>query len=64
MKTKYIVTYTGNDCMMKHFDFPVEEKAEAIATLKNLALRYKDVELLSVDSDDPDITYNLTKKYL
>lgn len=63
MKIKYFVTCTEN-CQLVRFDFPKEEKAEAIACFKNLSLRRRDAEIFSVDSEDPEIAYNLTKNYI
>lgn len=63
MKIKYFVTFTEN-CQLVRFDFKKEEKAEAIACFKNLSLRRRDVEIFSVDSEDPEVTYNLTRNYL
>ena len=63
MKIKYFVTCT-EACKLIRFDFARDQKAEAIACFKNLALRRKDAEIFSIDSEDPEITYNLTKNYL
>ena len=51
--TKYIVQYNSN-CEIKQFYFTKAEKAEAIATAKNLALRYRGVELFHVYRYDPE----------
>ena len=63
MKVKYFVTATENTKLLK-FYFAKHEKNEAIACLKNLSLRFKDAELYSVDSEDDEIVYRLTEKYI
>lgn len=63
MKIKYFVTCTEN-CKLVRFDFSKEEKSEAIVCFKNLSLMRRDAEIFSVDSEDSEITYNLTRNYI
>ena len=66
VKVKYVVILWDGTKLVNRFFFPVYEKAEAIALFKNLVLRYgeRNVEVISHDSDDDHIAYNLTEKWL
>ena len=63
MKVKYFVTATENTKLVK-FEFGKQEKNKAVECFKKLSKTFKDAELFSIDSDDSEIVYNLTKKYI
>ena len=62
MKDKYIILFVIGGAT-NEMRFPKERKAEAIAAFKNIRLRADRIKLSSIDSEDPEIWYDLSKKY-
>lgn len=62
MKVKYkiIAVFEG---VTKEFNFPKEQKQEAIAHFKNIRMRADRAKLYSIDSEDEEIWYDLSDKY-
>lgn len=60
MKTKYIIMAVFGG-ITKQFEFPVEQKAEAIAWYKNIKLRADRARMFSIDSEDDSIWYDIGK---
>lgn len=63
MKTKYLIIARFNGGIENEYRFTKEEKAEAIATFKNIRMRAAYIKLFSIDSEDEDIWYDLSNKY-
>lgn len=61
MTVKYVVVAVI-DGATKEFRFPRGEKAEAVALFKDVLLRADRARLFSIDSDDPEIWYDLSNK--
>lgn len=63
-KVKYLVMFVSNG-ITKEFKFSKDQKAEAIAAFKNIRMRAgtQRIKLFSIDSDDEDIWYDLSKNY-
>ena len=66
MKVKYVVILWDGAKFVNRFEFQAHDKSDAIALYKNLVLRYgeRNVDALSIDSDDDAITYDMTKRWL
>lgn len=62
MKVKYVVLFVVNG-RHNHVEFARGQKAEAIAAYKNIRMRADWIKLLSIDSDDSDIVYDLSNNY-
>lgn len=62
MKVKYIILAVF-DGITKQFEFDKSMKAEAIAAYKNIRMRADRAKLISIDSDDDTIWYDLSNKY-
>ena len=63
MKAKYILMWVCN-YTHRQVEYTKEEKQQAIDDFKSLIGRVKCLRLFSIDSDDPDIWYDLGKKVL
>ena len=62
MKAKYIVLFVMNG-VTKEITYSVDQKAEAIASFKNIRMRADRAKLFSIDSEDNDIWYDLSNNY-
>ena len=57
--TKYIILAVVNG-VTKEFKFKREEKAEAIATFKNIRMRADRCKMFAIDADFNDLWYDVT----
>lgn len=62
MKVKYVIIVVI-DGKTTQFEYPVEDKAQAICDFKNIRLRADRIRLFSIDSEDEEIWYDLSNKY-
>lgn len=62
MKVKYKILAVING-ITKEYNFRLEEKDEAISTFKDIKKRADRCVMFSIDSEDPDIWYNIGKNY-
>lgn len=60
---KYNIYARFEDGSTNEYHFSVLEKQQAISCYKNIKMRAVWCKFLSVDSDDPDIVYDLSDKY-
>ena len=63
MNSKYILLYRCNG-VSKQIEYPKDKKEQAVNDYKNLTRRLDFVKLFSIDSDDPEIWYDLGKKVM
>ena len=61
MKAKYILMFVCNG-VTRQIEYTREEKEQAIEDYKGLIGRVLNPKLFSIDSDDPDIWYDLGEK--
>lgn len=62
MKTKYIVIFVSNG-ITNQVEYDKTQKSEAIAAYKNIRMRADRAKLVSIDSEDEDIWYDLSNKF-
>lgn len=62
MKAKYIILAVFGG-VTNQFEFTRDQKAEAVATFKNVRMRADRAKLFSIDSEDEDVWYDLSFKY-
>lgn len=65
MKPKYILMFVASG-VTKQIEYARDQKAEAVAALKNIGMRsnVSRIRLFSIDSEDGEIWYDLTNKEL
>lgn len=61
--TKYNIYCRFANGMTKEFHFDVKHKAEAIECYKEMKKKTVWCKFISVDSDDDEITYDLSDRY-